>query len=403
MSDLIVIERGPNTKETFMDKDGLKPYLDSIRREIDNFSMPDLSDKDGRKAVNLFKRKIAMMKNKIDNLGLEVVTELKLEPKIIDSNRKHARDTISKWISEFIKPMEEWEEKDAERINDIHHRINAISKLKDDTVKLSALALKNRLDDAARFPIEHSLMEFIDYGQQTKEKTMLFLSQAYEIKSKAERDAKELAELKAANDKLRADQEAEKKRQDKIKADQEAAIKAEQVAKEREQKAAENARVAAEEKADQDEMLRLQRDAREELELRLKSEGEAKERAEKDAENAIIAAEDKARREQAALELKLRSEREAKERAEKEVEKARQEGAKRVEQEMMAEQDRLREIEKQEQAAYQARIDNENHRRECNKSALSAILEHKLMPEDKAKALINLIYNNKIPFISINY
>ncbi|MDF7339120.1 cell envelope biogenesis protein TolA [Proteus mirabilis] len=160
------------------------------------------------------------------------------------------------------------------------------------------------------------------------------------------------------------------------------------IAREEEMKrqAAEQARLEAERKAQQE----IEAAARREREAK-----EAAERAEREKQEAIQ------RAEQAAKEAKEKAERDAKEaheRAEREKQlaiEAERKKAREVEQARLAEEERKR----QEEAKRQA---DKEHRRKYNQETLQALASHGF-DEKLATEFIKLVASNKIPHMTMNY
>ncbi|SPY93740.1 Uncharacterised protein [Proteus mirabilis] len=160
------------------------------------------------------------------------------------------------------------------------------------------------------------------------------------------------------------------------------------IAREEEMKrqAAEQARLEAERKAQQE----IEAAARREREAK-----EAAERAEREKQEAIQ------RAEQAAKEAKEKAERDAKEaheRAEREKQlaiEAERKKAREVEQARLAEEERKR----QEEAKRQA---DKEHRRKYNQETLQALASHGF-DEKLATEFIKLVAGNKIPHMTMNY
>lgn len=72
---------------------GLEPWLQQIRAEIDGFT-PDISTRKGRDAIASMAYKVARSKTALDEVGKKLVADLKEVPKKIDAERKRVRDTL---------------------------------------------------------------------------------------------------------------------------------------------------------------------------------------------------------------------------------------------------------------------------------------------------------------------
>ena len=94
---------------------GLDPYLAKIKEELDAF-VPDVTTKKGRDAIASIAHKVARSKTALDNIGKELVAELKDVPKKIDAERKRMRDTLDAWKDDVRRPLTEWEEAEEARV-----------------------------------------------------------------------------------------------------------------------------------------------------------------------------------------------------------------------------------------------------------------------------------------------
>lgn len=86
-TEVATIPTKENALTVFSAAQGLDPYLAQIRAEIDGFT-PDISTRKGRDAIASIAYKVARSKTALDNVGKELVAELKDIPKKIDAERK---------------------------------------------------------------------------------------------------------------------------------------------------------------------------------------------------------------------------------------------------------------------------------------------------------------------------
>ena len=66
--------------EVYKTENGLDPWIAKIRKEVESF-VPDVTTKKGRDAIASIAYKVAKSKTALDNLGKELVSELKELPK----------------------------------------------------------------------------------------------------------------------------------------------------------------------------------------------------------------------------------------------------------------------------------------------------------------------------------
>lgn len=117
--ELIALPEPESALAVFGKPQGLDPYLAKIKEELDSF-VPDVSTKKGRDAIASIAYKVAQSKTALDNIGKDLVAELKDVPKKIDAERKRMRDLLDQWKDEVRKPLTDWE--DAEEARKAAHQ-----------------------------------------------------------------------------------------------------------------------------------------------------------------------------------------------------------------------------------------------------------------------------------------
>ena len=212
----------------------------------------DTSTKEGRSQIKTAARQIASVKTKVDDLGKQVVAELKALPKVIDNNRKKWREKLEALQEEIRRPVTEIEErqKAIEEIGfnhvnlanagtaDIDRAIKALEEvpLTEDkwkesledaitAVKCETNALKLLRDAAAKKEEDARRLAELEAKQAEADRII----REQKIKEEAERRAKAEAEARAAAEKARLEREkaeAERKAAEAEKARQEAERKA---------------------------------------------------------------------------------------------------------------------------------------------------------------------------------
>mgnify|MGYP007016145118 CR=1 FL=1 len=330
---------------------GLDPFLAKIREEIDGF-VPDVSTRKGREAIASIAYKVARSKTALDNVGKELVAELKEVPKKIDAERKRMRDLLDGWQEEVRRPLTEWEEAEEARKAKHQAGIDQIN-LRLECRDLDSAELKSNIAWLEGMAIGESWEEYEVEASRARDKALAALRDALVVREKYEAEQAELERLRAE-----AAAREQKEREERI------------------------AREAAEA-----ERLTAERRAQEDRDAAARREAEAKAAAE--------------RRE---LELKL-----AAERAEREALEAKQR-AEQAERDAQARADAAAAAERQRQADEKARIEREAAAREANKAHQKAINNEALaafiaggMPEECAKQAITLIARRCIPHITISY
>lgn len=346
----IVLVPKENALQVYSADNGLDPYLQKIRAEIDSF-VPDVSTRKGREAIASIAYKVARSKTALDAVGKELVAELKEVPKKIDAERKRMRDLLDAWQADVRRPLTEWEEAEAARVERIQAQVNRLADT--DFTDMSAADIKASIDNLEDHVIDARYEEFEPEAHRVKAASLATLREALAARQKYEAEQAELERLRAE-----AAAREQKEREERI------------------------AREAAEA-----ERLAAERRAQEERDAATRREAEAKAAAE--------------RRE---LELKLQAEQAEREKVEA------QRRAEQAERDAQARAEAAAAAERQRQADEQARIEREAAAREADKAHKKAINNEALaaliaggMPEECAKQAITLIAQRKVPHIVIQY
>ena len=221
-----------SVEKVFSTENGLQPYLDDAKKSIEAMlaECGDVATAKGRAAYKSLARKVASFRIKIDNLGKDLVAELKEKPKRIDAERKRMRDLLDAWQADIIKPVDDWEEKE---------RLEAEIK----AAELAALELAKQIETDHEF----ALLLNAEFDRQRAEQIAKAEAERKAREAQEAIEAAERARIKAEQyaeaARLKAEQDAENARL-KAARDQEAAVEAE-----RQRQAAEAARIKREEEA----------------------------------------------------------------------------------------------------------------------------------------------------------
>ncbi|WP_272668195.1 cell envelope biogenesis protein TolA [Providencia sp. PROV117] len=329
-NELVVIEKS-TALEVFKSSDSVEDIIRKVEQEVNSF-IPDVSTVKGRKEIASLAYKVAQSKTYLDGLGKDLVAELKEIPKLIDANRRTVRERFDTLRDKVRQPLTEWEA-EQERI---------------EAEKQMLAWHEEALEMNAAF--DKALAERIESDHEI----------ALLMNEKFDRD---LAEAKADAERQRIAHEEELKKQ-----------------------AAEQARLEAERKAQQEIEAAAQRE---------REAKEAAERAEREKQEAIQRAEQEAKE---AKEKAERDAKEAQERAEREKQAAIEAERKKA---LKAEQARLAEEERKRQEDAKRQEDKE-HRRKYNQETLQALVSNGF-DEKLATEFIKLVASNQIPHMTMNY
>lgn len=337
--------------QVYSTENGLEPYLQIIKAEIDSF-VPDVSTRKGREAIASIAYKVARSKTALDNAGKELVAELKEVPKKIDAERKRMRDLLDAWQADVRRPLTEWEQREEMRKAKHQAGIDQIN-LRLECRDLDSTELKANIEWLEGLSIGADWEEFETEAARTKDKALAALREALVARDKYEAEQAELELLRAE-----AAAREQKEREERI------------------------AREAAEQ-------------ARRQEEAKAQAERDAAVRREAEAQAAA---------ERRELELKLQAQQAEREKleAQQRAEQAERDAQRRAEE--AAAQERQR------QADERARIEREAAAREADKAHKKAINNEALaafvaggMDESSARRAVTLIAQRKIPGVHIYY
>ncbi|NNJ15530.1 hypothetical protein CSV86_009930 [Pseudomonas putida CSV86] len=362
-TQLVEVPPKETALQVFQAANGLDPFLQKIRNEIDAF-IPDVTTRKGREAIASIAYSVARSKTALDNVGKDLVAELKEIPKKIDAERKRMRDTLDAWQEEVRRPLNEWQAAEDARVDRHNEQLDRLKSLAEGLAELSSAQLKGLISDAESVELGEHWEEFEPEAAREKDKVVTALRAALVKRDSYEAEQAELARLRAE-----ADAREKKDREERIA-----------------REAAEKARLEAEQKAqtEREAAHRREQEAkaaadRRELELKLLAEKAERAAAQAEADR------------QAALRQAEQHRQEASRRAEQAAQQAREDERRRAD---AAATEILRQQE--------ARERDEEHRRVINRAALDAFVEGG-MTEECAKQAITLVIQRKIPNITIQY
>jgi hypothetical protein len=328
----------------------------------------DPTTEKGRGKIKSLAYKVSKTKTAIDDAGKSLTEGWKKQSAAVDAVRKNAREFLDNLKEEIRKPVDEFEEMEKARIKLRQDRLAQIEGFKNEIYTSSEAEkfYQSAIDQLKELAV-FDWQEFSFKAQSLVKEVITILELRFEAAKQARIDAEELAALKKekeerekADNEKRIAEEAAKKA--KFVAEMEAAKKAKKLADEA---AAEKERMENEKLKAEEDKINAENRAKEAEEL-------AKEQAKQSEKNRI----------------------EAEQKAKEDAEKAAADAV-RKEQERVAEEKRLEQeaaAKREEDKAHKKKIYNEMMLHLC------CILE-----EAKAKELIRLIAENKVPHIFIKY
>lgn len=354
-TELVTVPSKETALEVFKAEQGLDPYLQTIRQELDKFlaNPPSLDTAAGRKAYASMAYKIARSKTAVDNAGKTLVAELKQLPKTIDANRKEWRDKMDAMQEEARGPLNAWEAAEEARKAKHQADIDQLRQSAELFNEVTSQEIDVRISQLESVEIGEAFEEYEAEAHRVKAAGLSTLKTALERQKKYEAEQAELERLR---------QEAAQREQKEREA---------QIAREAEERARRESEQAAQ--AERDAAARREQEARDEAARKEREYHEGIAKAKREAEEAA---------------QRIQAEHDRKEQA-RIAEQQRQEQAK-----LDAERREREEIERR-----QADVE---HRRKINRAAMQAMVDGG-MPEQCAKDAVTLIIEGKVPGITINY
>jgi hypothetical protein len=270
-TELAVVPPKETALQVYQVANGLDPYLKKIRDEIDAF-VPDITTRKGREAIASIAYKVARSKTALDNVGKDLVADLKEIPKKIDAERKRMRDTLDIWQEEVRRPLNEWQAAEDARV-DGHNNAIAHLKLHAEALEgINAEDLADRITKVEAVALSEQWEEFEAEAARAKDDSLKVLRAALATRQQYEAEQAELDRLRAE-----AEARAQKEREERIarEAAERARVEAEQKAQ-AEREAAQRRKLEAKVAAD-----------RRALELKLQAEQAERARAQAEADRVL--------------------------------------------------------------------------------------------------------------------
>lgn len=342
---------------------GVDAVLKKIRDEVSSFQ-GDISTSTGRDEIRSLAFKVARSKTALDELGKNLVADLKKQTGAIDAERRRIRDELDTLKDQVRQPLTDWENADKERIEAHEKAILDLEALLDfGGQEPSAAQLQERIEIlAGRAP-----RQWQEFVQRASEVSLRVGKRLEDLHAGAVRRETERAEL----ERLRREQveRDRREREEKIAAE-----------------AAERARVEAEAKAESAARAAALADARE------------RERLEKEAADAHARAE-QAERDRIASEKKAHADTLAA------AQKAERDRLQAIEDERR----RVADAAAKEAAETARRESDKKHKANINNQVLDALVlasagnGSKSLSKEQAVAIITAIAQGKIPHLKISY
>lgn len=281
MGDLAIIESFQAlTPAVVFAPGGVEALISKLEAEVRAIDT-DISTPTGRSAIKSLANKVARSKTALDDMGKDLVSDLKKQTGAIDAERRTIRDRLDALKDEVRKPLTDWENAEKDRVSGHEIAIGELVTLGLFIAEPDTLQISDRLAQLAAMP-PRDWQEFKFRADKARSEAFATLTI---LKDRALARETEAAELV----RLRAEQVAreQKEREDRIAAEaadkarivaeaqaaRDAKEAADKAATERQQvEAAEAAAVARAEKAERDAKAAVERAERDRVTAEAKAE-----------------------------------------------------------------------------------------------------------------------------------
>ncbi len=196
--------------------------IGKIRAEV-NAHVPDLTTKKGRDAIKSLAYKVTRTKTALDDAGKELNAGKRAEINAVDEVRRKVREDLDALAADARKPLDEWEEKEAERALAVNEGMHFLDLQRTFDVGTTSDDLQSRIERLTEYEFDADIFQDgLELAINAKASAIEFLTGAKDRATQAEADAAELAEMRR--------KDAERVEADRVRAEQEAIAEANRIA-----------------------------------------------------------------------------------------------------------------------------------------------------------------------------
>lgn len=181
---------------------GVEAIISKLEAEV-RATARDMTTEPGREAIKSLAYKVARSKTALDEMGKELVADIKKQSGAIDAERRTIRDRLDALHDEVRAPLTAWEDAEASRVNGHESALAAIVGYAFLTADTPIEAIRSRIAYTAALA-RGDWQEFAERAAAAVADTEPKLAEALAAALRREADAAELAELR----KLKADRDA---------------------------------------------------------------------------------------------------------------------------------------------------------------------------------------------------
>jgi colicin import membrane protein len=174
---------------------GVDAIISKLEADVRAIST-DISTEAGRKAVASLAYKVARSKTALDDMGKQLVSDLKAQTGKIDAERRVIRDRLDALRDEVRKPLDDFEQAEKSRVDGHEAAITAIMQLANLWPEADSAAIKQRLEAIGGLS-QRDWQEFSARSTAAADEVRKVLAAALAQAEKREAEAAELARLRA--------------------------------------------------------------------------------------------------------------------------------------------------------------------------------------------------------------
>ncbi|KRR21876.1 hypothetical protein [Bradyrhizobium retamae] len=230
MNALVSIDVATLTPATVFAPGGMEGIISKLEAEVRAIDR-DISTPEGRDAVKSLAYKVARSKTALDDMGKELVADIKKKAGAVDADRKLARDRLDALKEEVRGPLTAWEDAEAARVEGAERALVFIVTAARCEATPTAEQIGNRIQSVRDVLADHDWQEFRERADAAAADVVPVLERMLAETIQRDADAAELAELRRLKaEREEADRLAAAAEQARQEAEQRAAREAEQAA-----------------------------------------------------------------------------------------------------------------------------------------------------------------------------
>jgi septal ring factor EnvC (AmiA/AmiB activator) len=211
MNALVSIDVAALTPETVFAPGGVETILTRIEAEV-RAEAYDIATPEGRERIKSVAYKVARSKTALDDMGKELVAEIKKKSGAIDAERRIIRDRLDALKEEVRGPLSAWEQAEDDRIALHESALVFLAESARFATPPSVETIRERIQ-SVQAAADRDFQEFADRASAACSEAMATLITMLETAEQRERDAAELAELRRLKaEREEADRKAEAER-----------------------------------------------------------------------------------------------------------------------------------------------------------------------------------------------